>query len=123
VGKQEGAGNLGQNLGILDTSRFGESGYVAQELVTDCLRGDHATLHPVFDKQELWITCNSSFEVVVIDMTNNTVKQRIPTPNKGSTHSGAFVKYDGAFVGAVLSDQNGLHGTARAEQLSRWTMP
>jgi hypothetical protein len=123
VGKQEGAGNLGMNLGIIDTTRFGEVGYVGEEVITNCLRGDHATLHPVFDKQELWISCNSSFEVVVFDMGNKVVKERIPMPNNASTHSGSFVQYDRAFAGRVLSDQNGLHGTARAEQSSRWTMP
>jgi len=39
------------------------------------------------------------------------VTKRIPMPNGGSSHSGAFVKYDG-WSGDVLSDQNGLHGSA-----------
>ncbi|MBI3074535.1 MAG: hypothetical protein HYY84_20675 [Deltaproteobacteria bacterium] len=123
VGKQEGAGNLGIDLGIVDTSQIGDAGYVGERIVTNCLRGDHGSLHPTSSKDEFWISCNSSFEVVVIDMTNKVVKQRIAVPDAGSTHSGAFVQYDGAWVGRVLSDQNGLHGTALAEQLSKWTLP
>jgi hypothetical protein len=139
VGKQEGAGNLGIDIGIVDTSQLGDGGpvgkeyyvdggyvgggYAGERVVTNCLRGDHASLHPTSTKDELWLSCNSSFEVVVLDMTNKTVKQRIALPDAGSTHSGSFVQYDSAWTGRVLSDQNGLHGTARAEQLSKWTMP
>jgi len=61
----------------------------------------------------LWITCNSSFEVVVFDLDQRKVTARIPTPNGGSTHSGAFVRYTG-WSGEVLSDHNGLHGQALA---------
>jgi hypothetical protein len=61
----------------------------------------------------LWITCNSSFEVVIFDLDQNKVTARLPMPNGGSTHSGAFVQYDG-WKGEVVSDQNGLQGSALA---------
>ena len=81
------------------------------QFVTNCIRGDHGILHPDPDANELWISCNSSFEVVVFDLDQKQVTKRIPMPNGGSSHSGAFVKYDG-WSGDVLSDQNGLHGSA-----------
>jgi hypothetical protein len=79
------------------------------QLNTDCLRGDHGVVHPDPDLDQLWVTCNGSFEVIVIDMFEERVIDRLPLPNGGSTHSGAFVDYAG---GGVLSDLNGLHGPA-----------
>ncbi|MDZ7799728.1 MAG: hypothetical protein U5K81_02895 [Trueperaceae bacterium] len=83
---------------------------------TACIRGDHGTVHPDIDRDELWITCNGSFEIVVFDMFAKEVKERIPMPNGGSTHSGAFVHYEAdpmaSTEGTVLSDQNGMHGPA-----------
>jgi hypothetical protein len=70
-------------------------------------------VHPDPEANEMWITCNSSFEVVIFDLDLRKVTQRLPTPNGGSTHSGAFVKYDG-WKGEVLADHNGFHGQTLA---------
>jgi hypothetical protein len=45
------------------------------------------------------------------------VKARIPSPNGGSTHNGAFVAYNPDFSGRVQSDQNGMNGTALQAKL------
>jgi DNA-binding beta-propeller fold protein YncE len=118
VGKGEGSHNLGQDIGVLDTKRIETSGSAVGQYSTACVRGDHATTHPDSAKNELWLSCNSSFELAVFNMTTNKVTARIPMPSGGSTHSGSFVKYQADFTGVVLSDQNGLHGEARAKQLS-----
>lgn len=79
---------------------------------TGCKRGDHGLIHPDPEKNEMWISCNSSFETVVWDMGEKKVKARIPTANGGSTHNGAFIRYNPDFTGELLSDQNGLRGSA-----------
>lgn len=83
---------------------------------THCLRGDHAILHPDPARNEFWVSYNSNFRDVVFDMTTNDVKATIT--HSGSSHNGAFVQYtvdaNGNWLGEVLSDQSGLHGTARA---------
>jgi len=113
VGKGEGSHNRGKVLGLIDmTSSRWERGRASDQFYTGCVRGDHATLHPDPELNELWITCNSSFEIVVFDLDKREVKARIPMPEGGSTHSGAFVQYNPDFTGEVLSDQNGLHGSA-----------
>ena len=119
VGKGEGSHNLGITVGLVDPKRFveGSTARPLAEYYTGCLRADHGTLNPNADVSELWITCNSSFEVVVFDMDAKAVTARIAMPNGGSTHSGSFVQYtpsESGFVGEVLSDQNGLHGSALA---------
>jgi DNA-binding beta-propeller fold protein YncE len=111
IGKGEESHNRGKVIGMVDTSLMERSDRPVDQFVTNCIRGDHGTLHPDPDANELWISCNSSFEVVIFDLDTKTVTKRIPMPNGGSSHSGAFVKYDG-WNGTVLSDQNGLHGTA-----------
>lgn len=118
VGKGEGSHNLGQDIGQVDTKRMETSGSAVGAFPTGCIRGDHATTHPDSAKNELWLSCNSSFEVAVFNMTSKKVTARIPMPSGGSTHSGSFVKYGAGFAGTVLSDANGLHGEARAKQLS-----
>lgn len=112
VGKGEGSHNRGKDLGMVDTELMHQRGRPVDQFITNCIRGDHATIHPDPEKNELWLSCNSSFEIVVFDMGNNEVKARIPMPSGGSTHSGSFVKYNPDFTGEVLSDQNGLHGSA-----------
>lgn len=111
VGKGEASHNRGRVLGLVDGTLMEKSNKPIDQFVTDCVRGDHGTLHPDPEANELWISCNSSFEVVVFDLDVNEVTKRIPMPNGGSSHSGAFVRYDG-WAGEVLSDQNGLHGSA-----------
>lgn len=113
IGKGEGSHNRGKVVGYVQTDLIGKSGAASDQFFTNCIRGDHATLNPNPDANEMWITCNSSFEVVVFDLDQRKVTARIPTPNGGSTHSGAFVRYDG-WKGEVLSDHNGLHGQALA---------
>ncbi len=116
VGKGEGSHNRGKVLGLVDVATMGVRNRPANQFTTDCIRGDHATLHPDPDFNEMWITCNSSFEIVVFDMDLKEVTARMPMPNGGSTHSGSFVRYEedgmGDFFGEVLSDQNGLQGSA-----------
>ena len=111
IGKGEASHNRGKVLGIVDATLMEKSDRPIDQYVTNCIRGDHGTLHPDPDANELWISCNSSFEVVVFDLDRKEVTKRIPMPNGGSSHSGAFVRYNG-WSGDVLSDQNGLHGAA-----------
>lgn len=113
VGKGEGSHNRGKVLGYVQSNLIGKSGAASDQFFTNCIRGDHGTLHPNPDANELWITCNSSFEIVVFDLDQRKVIARVPTPNGGSTHSGAFVRYID-WSGEVLSDHNGLHGQALA---------
>ena len=115
VGKGESSHNRGRVLGIVNTELMDRPHGTSPtgQVSTGCIRGDHATLHPDPDANELWITCNSSFEIVVFDLDQNEVSARIPMPNGGSTHSGAFVQYNG-WDGEVVADQNGLQGSALA---------
>ena len=39
----------------------------ATQILTNCLRDDHATLHPDPAMNEIWVSCNSSFETVVYE--------------------------------------------------------
>ncbi len=112
IEKGEASHNRGKNIGLVDAKLM----LPLDNYNTAWLRADHGTLMPDPARNELWVTANSSFEVVVWDMTNNQVKMRIPTPNGGSTHSGAFVWYKADGSGEVLSDQNGTHGEARDAQ-------
>jgi hypothetical protein len=93
---------------------------------TDCLRNDHIILSP--DGAEMWAMCNESHEIVVLDARTHAMKNRIPMPNNGDVHGGIFVSYarSGNGVAAeVVSDQNGLHGSALAAALKRtpWVAP
>ncbi len=121
IGKGEGSHNKGITVGLVDPRMIGSARPLG-EVFTGCLRADHGILNPDPEANELWISCNSSFETVVFDLSKSEtrgefspsgyVKQRIPSPNGGSTHNGAFVQYSPDFTGEVLADQNGLHGTA-----------
>ena len=113
IGKGEGSHNRGKMLGYVQANLIGKTSVASDQFFTDCIRGDHGTVHPDPEANEMWITCNSSFEVVIFDLDLRKVTQRLPTPNGGSTHSGAFVKYDG-WKGEVLADQNGFHGQTLA---------
>ncbi|MEE9285112.1 MAG: hypothetical protein V3V35_05205, partial [Dehalococcoidia bacterium] len=116
-GKGEGSHNRGMTIGLADPVRMPTSWGTPGEWYTGCLRNDHATLNPA-DTSELWLSCNSSFEVVVWDMDQRVVKERIPMPNGGSTHSGSFVRYAPDFSGELLSDSNGLHNSAFQQKLA-----
>jgi DNA-binding beta-propeller fold protein YncE len=112
IGKGEGSHNRGKVVGYVQPELIGKTIQASDQFATNCVRGDHGTLHPNPDANEMWITCNSSFEIVVLDLDQKKVTERIPMPNGGSTHSGAFVRYDADWQGEVLSDHNGLHGPA-----------
>ena len=123
IGKGEASHNMGNTAGFIDTSKFADpaqfTGWntVLGEVFTGCLRGDHAILHPDPAKNELWISCNSSFNNVVLDMGDGTlggvkVKKVIDEPQGGSSHGGAMVAYKADWSGELLSDTNGFHGSA-----------
>lgn len=106
--KGEG-GPGGKTITIIDT----EKNQVKATVETNCLRNDHVILSP--DGREMWATCNESHEVVVLDVRTHTVTHRIPMPNGGDSHGGVFVAYRrqrNGVVAEVVSDQNGLHGSA-----------
>ena len=113
IGKGESSHNRGRVIGKIDAQLMEKRGGTSpmDQFTTDCIRGDHATLHPDPDANEMWISCNASFEVVIFDLDQSKVTARLRMPNGGSTHSGAFVKYAG-WNGEVVSDQNGLQGSA-----------
>lgn len=113
IGKGEGSHNRGKILGYVQANLIGKTAVASDQFPTDCVRGDHGTLHPDPEANEMWITCNSSFEIVIFDLDLRKVVQRLPTPNGGSTHSGAFVRYDG-WKGEVQADQNGFLGRTLA---------
>lgn len=111
VEKGEASHNRGKNIGLVNPFTMKPTDIFA----THCLRGDHAILHPDPSRNEIWISYNSNFRDVVWDMKTDTVKRTIT--HTGSSHNGAFVKYeaqgDSSWNGQVLSDQSGLHGSAR----------
>lgn len=115
IGKGEESHNRGKMLGMVDTATMEVPGSRAMDqFYTGCVRGDHGTLHPDPEANELWISCNASFEVVIFDLDLKDVSARIPLPHGGSTHSGAFVSYPDGWnePGENQSDMNGLHGSA-----------
>ncbi len=125
IGKGEGSHNKGITVGLVDPRMVGRARPFG-EVYTGCLRADHCILNPDPETNELWISCNSSFETVILDLSkretrgefspSDYVKARIPSPNGGSTHNGAFVQYNSACPVRVLADQNGLHGSALQAQ-------
>lgn len=119
ISKGEGSHNRGKTVSYVDPIAMGRP---KDEYYTGCIRGDHIYLHPDPEVNEFWLSCNSSFEVVVIDpskkdaLSRGEVKARIPMPDGGSTHSGAFVRYTPDGTGEVLSDHGGLQGAALAKR-------
>ena len=119
VGKGEGSHNLGKTMGFAPVTLFVAPpgfGRPAGEVVTNCLREDHAILHPDPAKNEMWISCNSSFDNVIVNMSTQKVTAVVPQPGGGSSHNGSFVKYGADWKGELLSDTNGFHGSAVAAQ-------
>lgn len=96
-------------------SRFdiGSPDIAPQPFPVECMRGDNGTLNPDPQANELWITCDSSFEIIVFDLAEGKVSAHIPMPNRGTNHAGVFLRYDG-WRGELLSDMNGLQGPALA---------
>lgn len=123
VGKGEASHNQGQTMGFTSPDLFVSPdqyrgwGTTMGELVTNCLRGDHAIVNPDPELNEMWISCNSSFDNVIVDMGTQTVKATIPQPNGGSSHNGAFVHYAPDWTGELLSDTNGFHASALETKL------
>ena len=118
ISKGEASHNQGKSVGITAPGLFSEPdqyrgwGTTVGEIVTNCLRGDHAILHPDPAMNEMWISCNSSFDNVIVDLATETVKEVVPQPNGGSSHNGSFVQYSADWNGELLSDTNGFHGSA-----------
>ena len=106
-------GELGPRDGTTLTIIDAEQNAVKQTVQTNCIRNDHIIMSP--DGQEMWATCNSSYEIVVLDSKTHEIKTRIPMPNGGDSHGGVFVSYAGSprgIAAEVVSDINGLHGSA-----------
>jgi DNA-binding beta-propeller fold protein YncE len=119
--KGEG-GPAGKTITIVDTDKNS----VVATVQTDCLRNDHIILSP--DGSEMWATCNESHDIVVVDSKTHAIKSRIPMPNGGDSHGGVFVAYSrqgNGVSGEVVSDQNGLLGSAldAAVKGTPWTAP
>jgi DNA-binding beta-propeller fold protein YncE len=116
------SGPAGKTITIIDT----ENNTIKATVQTDCLRNDHIILSP--DGQEMWATCNESHDIVVLDARTHAIKSRVPMPNSGDSHGGVFVAYSrgaNGLVAEVVSDQNGLHGTAldAAMKNTSWVAP
>ena len=115
IGKGEESHNRGKVLGMVDAYTMKEPNSRAMDqFYTGCVRGDHGTLHPDPEANELWVSCNATFEVVIFDLDLRQVTARLPLPNGGSTHSGSFVHYPNGWdePGETVSDHNGLRGSA-----------
>ncbi len=73
------------------------------------LRPDHIYLSP--DGKELWNVANAGQEIRVYDAITGEEKARIPMPNAGDPHGGAFVQYEsdgkGGVQGRVVVDIGG----------------
>ena len=119
-------GELGPKDGATITVVDAAANRVKQTIETDCIRNDHIILSP--DGSEMWATCNSSYEIVVLDAKTHTIKTRIPMPNLGDSHGGVFVAYrqaPGGVAAEVVSDQSGLQGSALDAYLAgnAWVPP
>ncbi|OFW41056.1 MAG: hypothetical protein A3J28_00880 [Acidobacteria bacterium RIFCSPLOWO2_12_FULL_60_22] len=120
-------GELGPRNGATLTIIDAEKNEVRRTIQTNCIRNDHIILSP--DGQEMWATCNASYEIVVLDAKTHEIKTRIPMPNQGDSHGGVFVSYArnsrGGIAAEVVSDQNGLQGSALDAYLkgTPWVAP
>ena len=106
-------GENGPKDGMTITIVDAEKNEVKSTVQTDCIRNDHIIMSP--DDAEMWATCNTSHDIVVLDYKTHALKTRIPMPNLGDSHGGVFVSYSrgaNGVVAEVLSDQNGLQGSA-----------
>lgn len=107
MGKGEGSHNVGGAVGVIDTKIFRPTQKFNQPINTGGAIIDHGILHPDPNVNELWISSAGTFETIVLDLNTYTVKARIPSPNGGDTHSGAFVRYNPDFTGELLIDMLG----------------
>jgi len=104
-------GQRGTSITVIDH----ETNQVKRTMQTNCITNDHLILTP--DGGEMWATCNQSHEIVVLDSKTYEIKTRIPMPIQGDVHGGSFVVYTqgpNGLISETVSDQNGLHGSARA---------
>ena len=114
--KGENGPRDGATITVIDTAKNA----VKRTIQTNCIRDDHIILSP--DGTEMWATCNTSHEIVVVDAKTYDIKTRIPMPNVGDSHGGVFVAYSrgaNGLVAEVLSDQNGFQGKALDAALVR----
>lgn len=107
VGKGESSHNTGGVLGLIDAASFRPSRDFNQPFDIGGSIMDHAFLHPDPAANELWVSSAGTWETIVFDLNTKEVKARIPSPNGGDTHSGAFVRYGSDWAGEVLADHGG----------------
>ena len=113
VGKGETGPNQGHVLGVVDTTTFRPASSTLLgvnqpiELGEGSRTADHAFLHPDPKVNELWVSNMGGTVTTVLDLKTNTVKARIPNPNGGNTHSGAFIQCNADGTGKVLADHGG----------------
>ena len=107
VGKGEGSHNTGGVLGVIDAKTFSPLRDINQPVNIGGSIIDHAFLHPDPAVNEFWVSSAGTWETIVVDLNTNQVKARIPSPNGGDTHSGAFVRYNPDWSGEVLADHGG----------------
>ncbi|MBI4456294.1 MAG: YncE family protein [Acidobacteria bacterium] len=103
-------GQRGVTLTIIDP----QNNKIKETIQTNCITNDHLILSP--NGEEMWATCNQSHEIVVLDTRTHKITARIPMPNDGDAHGGSFVWYfnwNNRIEGETVSDQNGLHFSAR----------
>jgi len=133
--KEEGSGNRGGQLGIARAGASFGGNVVGPLYLNGCVRPDHAVVHPDPAMNEMWVSCNSSMENIIVnmgdgklatasDLNSYYVKKvlidpvknpmgNVENPNYGSSHGGAFVKYNPTtWAGEVQTDTNGFHGAA-----------
>lgn len=114
VGKGEMTFNLGGSLGLINTRTF----TTVREYPIGGQTIDHNTLSPDRSANEIWVSSSGTLETIVFDLAKREVKARIPSPNGGDTHSGAFVRYAPDFSGELLADQGGVHQAMLADKLA-----
>ena len=64
-------------------------------------------VHPDPAANEGWVSSSGTWETIVVDLGTKQVKARIPSPNGGGTHSGAFARYNPDWTGEVMADHGG----------------
>lgn len=114
MGKGEGTHNVGGVVGVIDLKTFRAVQDFNQPIQTGGAIIDHAILNPDPELNEMWISSAGTWETIILDLDTNEVKDRIPSPNGGDTHSGAFVRYDADFGGELLAD----HANPQAEMFA-----
>lgn len=107
VGKGEGSHNTGGVLGLIDATTFRPDRTVNQPFDIGGSIIDHAILSPDAKANELWVSSAGTWETIVFDLNTKKVKARIPSPNGGDTHNGAFITYGADWKGELKADMGG----------------